>query len=64
MSETDPGVLMKKFRCGDVVPQCTRTFIGTQEEILAQVADHAVVDHQVEVTDELVQAVVRSIQPV
>ena len=54
---------MKKFRCGDVVPQCTRTFQGTPDEILAQVAEHATVDHGVEVTDDLVQAVVRSMQP-
>ena len=55
---------MKKFRCGDVVPGCTTTFSGTQDEILAQVAEHAVVDHHVEATDELVRAVVRSMQPV
>jgi predicted small metal-binding protein len=45
---------VKNFRCGDVVPGCTRTFTGTEEDILAQVARHARVDHGlVEVSAEL-----------
>lgn len=36
---------MKNFRCGDVVPGCTRHFTGTTEDILAQVARHAYTDH-------------------
>ena len=39
------GTLMKHFRCGDVVPGCTRLFTGTEEDILAQVARHASDDH-------------------
>ena len=36
---------MKNFRCGDIVPGCTRTFTGTQEDILTEVARHAHIDH-------------------
>ncbi len=36
---------MKNFRCGDVVPGCTRAFTGTEEDILTQVALHASADH-------------------
>ena len=36
---------MKNFRCGDVVPGCTRAFTGTEEDILTQVALHARADH-------------------
>ena len=36
---------MKNFRCGDVVPGCTRTFTGTEEDILTQVALHARAEH-------------------
>lgn len=36
---------MKSFRCGDVVPGCTRAFTGTDEDILVQVARHAQADH-------------------
>ena len=32
---------MKQFRCGDVVPGCTSAFVGTDDEILGQVAAHA-----------------------
>ncbi|WP_432540571.1 DUF1059 domain-containing protein [Kineococcus sp. SYSU DK002] len=49
---------MKAFRCGDVVPGCTREFTGADRaEILAQVAEHARADHHVEVDAGLVQAV-------
>lgn len=47
--------MMKKFRCGDVVPGCTRAFTGSVDEILLAVAGHARADHGlVEVPDELV----------
>ncbi len=36
---------MKSFRCGDVVPGCTRAFTGDEDDILAQVRDHARRDH-------------------
>lgn len=36
---------MKSFRCGDVVPGCTRRFTGTEQDILNQVARHAHDDH-------------------
>jgi len=46
---------MKKFRCGDVVPGCTRAFVGSTDEILLAVAGHARRDHAlVEIPDELV----------
>lgn len=49
---------MKRFRCGDVVPGCTASFAGTEDEILGQVAAHAAHDHGIsEVTPELVGAV-------
>lgn len=36
---------MKQFACGDVVPGCGRTFRGTEEQILGEVAAHAAADH-------------------
>ncbi|MCW2527845.1 MAG: hypothetical protein JWM76_2705 [Pseudonocardiales bacterium] len=49
---------MKNFRCGDVVPGCTRMFTGTEEDILTQVALHARADHgMAEVPSELVTQV-------
>lgn len=36
---------MKQFACGDVVPGCTRTFTGTDSDILRAVAAHAHSDH-------------------
>ena len=36
---------MKSFRCGDVVPGCTRVFTGTEADIMTQVARHAHADH-------------------
>lgn len=49
---------MKNFRCGDVVPGCTRAFTGTEEDILTQVALHARADHGlVEMPSELVSQV-------
>jgi predicted small metal-binding protein len=49
---------MKKFRCGDVVPGCTRAFTGTEEDILIRVALHARADHGlIEMPAELVSQV-------
>jgi predicted small metal-binding protein len=50
---------MKEFACGSVVQGCTATFsAASEEEILAQVAEHARVDHGIdEVTPELVAQV-------
>lgn len=36
---------MKQFRCGDVVPGCSAVFKGSDEQILAAVAEHARRDH-------------------
>ncbi|MFY0408936.1 DUF1059 domain-containing protein [Solicola sp. PLA-1-18] len=55
---------MKAFRCGDVVPGCTATFTGTESDILAQVADHARVDHHMhQVPTEVVAAVQAAMVP-
>lgn len=55
---------MKAFRCGDVVPGCGRAFTGTEDEILAQVAQHAQHDHGLsDIPDELVQQVRGAIVP-
>ncbi len=54
---------MKAFRCGDVVPGCTREFTGTdRQDILDQVAEHARSDHRVEVDLTLVEAVEANLQ--
>jgi len=46
---------MKQFRCGDVVPGCSASFLGSEDDILSQVADHARADHGLaEVPAELV----------
>jgi predicted small metal-binding protein len=56
---------MKSFRCGDVVPGCTRAFTGMEDDILAQVADHARRDHGMpEVPAELVTQVRAAMVPV
>lgn len=54
-----PTRSMKSFACGDVVPGCSRTFLGSEDaDILALVAGHAVADHDlVEVPSELLAAV-------
>jgi len=44
-SPPDEEVLVKKFRCGDVVPGCSRSFVGSQDEILLAVRAHARADH-------------------
>lgn len=53
------GFEMKQFSCGDVVPGCTAQFHGeANDDILAQVAEHARVDHGMDsVPDEVVQRV-------
>lgn len=50
---------MKQFSCGDVVPGCARTFLGSSEhDILSAVADHAGADHGlVEIPPSLVEQV-------
>jgi len=55
---------MKQFSCGDVVPNCTRTFLApTDEEILAAVAAHARDDHGLtDIPPELVDQVRRHIR--
>jgi predicted small metal-binding protein len=55
---------MKAFRCGDVVPGCARAFTGTEDEILAGVAQHAQQDHGLaEIPDELVVQVRSAMVP-
>jgi predicted small metal-binding protein len=46
---------MKEFACGSVVHGCTATFnAATEDQILAEVAEHARVDHGItEVSPEL-----------
>lgn len=50
---------MKQFACGAVVPRCHAVFRAeNDDEILAQVAEHARDDHGIEaVSPELVSAV-------
>lgn len=50
---------MKAFACGDVVPGCTMTFTGPDEDaVLGQVAAHATADHGLAgVPPELVEQV-------
>ena len=50
---------MKRFSCGAVVTGCTATFEAeSDEQILAQVADHARRDHgMAEVPDEVAEQV-------
>jgi predicted small metal-binding protein len=56
---------MKNFRCGDVVPGCTRAFFGTDDDILAQVAGHAHADHGLtDIPAELVAQVRAAMTPV
>ena len=57
---------MKAFRCGDVVPGCSREFTGAdREHILAQVAEHARADHHVvDVDAALVAAVEANVREV
>lgn len=37
---------MKQFACGDVVPGCEARWVcSSEDEVLAQVAEHARIDH-------------------
>ena len=55
---------MKQFACGDVVPGCTTTFTGTEDEILGAVAQHAQADHGLtEIPPALVEQVRGSMRP-
>ncbi len=56
---------MKRFACGDVVPGCDATFVGSSDEaVLEQVAGHAQQDHGLdEVPQQLADQVVAAIQP-
>lgn len=57
---------MKQFACGSVVAGCNAVFRAeSEEELLAQVADHAHCDHEVhEVTEALVETIRENITPV
>jgi predicted small metal-binding protein len=42
------GAGMKQFWCGAVIPECDAKFLGkSDEEVLAQVAEHARRDHDI-----------------
>ena len=51
---------MKSFRCGDVVAGCTRSFAGSEDDILAQVSQHAANDHGVARLSDSMMSQVRS----
>lgn len=55
---------MKKFSCGDVVPGCSASFKGNDDQdILKQVAEHAKKDHgMTDVPSDVVEAVKSKIQ--
>jgi predicted small metal-binding protein len=54
---------MKHFTCGSAVPGCTATFSAeTTDEILDQVAGHAVTDHGLrEIPQDIATRVIRGI---
>ena len=53
------------FACASVVPGCVRTFRGTKEDLLAQVAAHAAADHGMAVVpDEVAAQVLANLVPV
>jgi predicted small metal-binding protein len=56
---------MKRFACGDVVPGCRASWVcSTDDEILAQVAQHARSEHGMEnVPADVVDAVRAHIEP-
>jgi predicted small metal-binding protein len=64
-SDGADAVPMKEFACGDVVPGCSATFLGSDDgSILEQVGRHADRDHALpEVGPELVAAVREKIRP-
>jgi predicted small metal-binding protein len=49
--------MSKLLRCDSLVPGCEFEARGTEEEILAAAGKHAVEDHQIQVTPELVEKV-------
>lgn len=51
---------MKQFACGDVVPGCSRTFTGSENQILSAVAEHARADHGLTSIPDALVAQVRS----
>nr|WP_240895145.1 EAL domain-containing protein [Kineococcus siccus] len=52
-----------RLRCGDVVPGCTRTFSGPQDEVLLAVADHAALAHGIiELPEELIAQVLAALR--
>lgn len=54
---------MKQFSCGDVVPGCSRTFRGSEQDILTAVAAHAHDDHGLSsLPDSLVRQVQENIR--
>jgi predicted small metal-binding protein len=56
---------MKRFRCGDVIPDCPAEFVGTEEQILRELADHTRTEHGLpELPPELVEAVRAKARPV
>ena len=57
---------MKAFACGDVVPGCDAKWVcATDDEVLAEVAQHAASAHGVtEVSNEMVTAVRTAIRTV
>ncbi len=56
---------MKRFACGDVVPGCTAEWqCDTEVEVLAAVAEHALLVHGLPtLPDELVETVRSKIRP-
>jgi predicted small metal-binding protein len=50
--------MTRTLACGDVMDGCTATFSAeTDDELLAQAGQHAVEEHGLEVTPELVEVV-------
>lgn len=55
---------MKRFRCGDVIPGCPAEFVGTEEQILGELADHVLTEHGLpELPPEVVEAVRAKAEP-
>ncbi len=57
---------MKAFSCGSVVPGCTASFsTDTEQQLLAQVAEHARTDHDMDtVPPEVLTQVRENIQEI
>ena len=53
--------MTKTMACGDVVPGCAAVFEGgTDNEVLAQVADHAAAEHGLAEIDDATLAAVKA----